>query len=116
MECACARPLILAPRSLLKPMYDDLSLAADVVLFQKVSHVRPLVALQLDNGTQCLIINDGSIGVASFLECLENLPQIQVIGQALNRYDTLTTITLLDANMHKRLLHLLRDNTVVLHI
>jgi len=76
----------------------------DTLLGQEVLNLDPLVTLKLDDFTDLLIFDEGTVASEFLLESLEELPRVVFLGEALQGCQRLATISLLDTDMDVTLL------------
>jgi hypothetical protein len=62
--------------------------------------VSSLVSLKLDNLAEVFVFNDSTIAREFLLEVLEQLLRVELVRYALNCGQGLSTVSLLDANVH----------------
>jgi len=70
-----------------------------LLIGQEFLHILALVALQLDHLAHLRVDHDGAIARELLLDHLEDLLLVELLGQALDCSQGLTTIALLDPNM-----------------
>lgn len=73
---------------------------ANFLIHQKILHVRPLIARQLDNLANVFVLLDGPIATKVLLEGFADSFYVQVIGESRYRRDTLSSVTLLHSDVH----------------
>jgi len=76
-----------------------LSVHADLLVQQELADVRSLVARQLNDLAQLVVLDDGAVAAEVFLEGLEDALHVQVIRQTLHRRQTLAAVTLLHTHV-----------------
>merc|ERR1719453_2977814 len=84
----------------LEAVHDDVVLLHELRLHEELLDVASLVALNLDDLTQLVVVDDGAVAVELLLELLENLLLVVRGIHALHRRQGLPTIPLLDAYVY----------------
>jgi len=78
----------------------DVLLVDTQLLTNEVENLATLIALQLNNFAEILILYNGTIGSEILLESSQNTFRIIFLGKSLDSGQCLTTVTLLDSNMY----------------
>ena len=73
---------------------------ANFLVDQEFFHVGSLVSTQLDDLSHFHILLHGAVATEILLEGLANALDIQVVGQTCHGCDTLSTVSLLDTDVH----------------
>src|SRR3954469_21324835 len=79
----------------------DLLLVDATFLNEKSRNFGTLIALELNNGSQLLILHKGSVASKVLLENLEHALLVKVLGQSLNGGQGLASVALLDTNIYR---------------
>lgn len=77
-------------------MQDNIFRVANFLIDKKVLDISSLVSTQLDNFANFQILLYGSIATEILLESLANSLHVQIIREARNRRNTLSSVSLLD--------------------
>lgn len=77
----------------------NLILVTDLLVHKEFSDVRTLVSGKLENFTKLGINQHTTVALEGLLQRFGNLSNIEIIGEALNSGDALTTISLLNADV-----------------
>ena len=84
----------------LETVHDDLVALDDLHRHQKVPHVGTVVPLHLQHVAVHLVVHHGAVAVQLLLQVLRDLLQVEVVVEAGDGEDTLSSVTLLDADVH----------------
>ena len=72
----------------------------DLLLDEKVGNVAALISLELDDGSERFVLNDGAVAAEDALECLEEFLKVEFGVEALDGGQALPSVSLLDANVN----------------
>lgn len=78
---------------------------SDILLGQKVLNFHSLIALQLNDFAEFLILDDASVATELLLEGLGELSQVEFIIQPLDSSKRLAAVTLLQTDVNNTLGH-----------
>lgn len=81
-------------------MKNNIVLVAYLLIDEELHHVRSLVATELDDLSALLILLHGTVAREVLLEGLANALDVEVVGKTGDGRDTLSAISLLDADVH----------------
>lgn len=82
--------------------FDGLSIESQTVLLigHELLDIFTLIALELNHLSHLGVVDDGAIAGELLLDDLENLLLVELLGQTLDRGQSLATITLLNADVN----------------
>ena len=86
--------------SALETVEDNIVREAYLLVHQKVFHVRSLVSAELNDLPNLLVLLDGAVAAEVLLEGLADALDVEVVGKAGHRCDTLAPVALLDADVN----------------
>ena len=72
----------------------NLLLAANLLIDEKVSRIYPLIAMELNHFAHLFINDNGYVTSEGPHDCPLDTPEVQVVGQPLNRSDTVPALSI----------------------
>lgn len=81
-------------------MKNNIVLVAYLLIDKELHHVRSLVATELDDLSALLVLLHGTVAREVLLEGLANALDVEVVGKTGDGRDTLSAISLLNADVH----------------
>lgn len=82
-------------------MNHNVFLSVDLLINEEITNIRSLISLELNHLAMFLIVHNSSVTCKALFPRLQDQLQVQIRRQALNRCNTLTTVSLLNSDMFK---------------